>query len=193
MPLWSNIQNRHVIQATESRTDAIAAVRLVAQEILGFEVDMDAPLMSIGIDSLQASEFVNVLSAQLGTEISETDLFDHPTLNSIATYATEQLSGSKVAVPLLKKRPRRLVEDQGALIIARSFELPRSVSTNALLRQLSLQAHTTNSHVPTSRWAIDTTKNVSASYGSFMSDEQLLFDHAAFGISALEARSMDPQ
>ena len=26
-----------------------------------------------------------------------------------------------------------------------------------------------------------------------MSDEQLLFDHAAFGISALEAKSMDPQ
>ena len=56
--------------------------------------------MSAGIDSLQASEFVNVLSERLGTEISETDLFDHPTLNSIANYVTEQLSDSKVAVPI---------------------------------------------------------------------------------------------
>ena len=92
---------------------------------------MNAPLMSAGIDSLQASEFVNVLSERLGTEISETDLFDHPTLNSIATFATEHLSGSSFAVPIFKKRPRRVVEDHGALIIARSFELPRSINTNA--------------------------------------------------------------
>ena len=106
-------------------------MQFAAKETLGFEVDMNAPLMSAGIDSLQASEFVNVLSERLGTEISETDLFDHPTLNSIATYATEQLSCSRSAVPLFKKRPRRVVDDHGALIIARSFELPRSVSTNA--------------------------------------------------------------
>ena len=92
---------------------------------------MNAPLMSTGIDSLQASEFVNVLSERLGTEISETDLFDHPTLNSIATYATEQLGGSSFAVPIFKKRPRRVVQDDGALIIARNFELPCSVNTNA--------------------------------------------------------------
>jgi len=109
----------------------MATVRVAAQETLGLEVDMNAPLMSAGIDSLQASEFVNVLSERLGTEISETDLFDHPTLNSIATYATEQLSGSKVSVPMFRKRSTRLVEDHGALIIARSFELPRSVNTNA--------------------------------------------------------------
>ena len=92
---------------------------------------MNAPLMSAGIDSLQASEFVNVVSERLGTEISETDLFDHPSLNSLATYATEQLSGSSFALPQLKQRPRRVVEDHGALIVARSFELPRSVNTNA--------------------------------------------------------------
>ena len=61
---------------------------------------MNAPLMSAGIDSLQVSEFVNVLSERLGTEISETDLFDHPSLNSIAKFATEQLSGSIFEVPL---------------------------------------------------------------------------------------------
>ena len=96
-------------------------------------------------------------------------------------------------MPIFKKRPRLALEDHEALIVARSFQLPGSVSTNAQLQQLSLQMHTTNSHVPISRWAIDTTKNISASYGSFMRDEQLLFDHTTFGISALEAKSMDPQ
>ena len=50
------------MKAAESSIDALALVRLAAQDVLGIAVDMNAPLMSVGIDSLQAAEFVNVLS-----------------------------------------------------------------------------------------------------------------------------------
>lgn len=92
MPLWSNIQNRYDIEATESRTDALAVVRLAVQETLGFEVDMNAPLMSAGIDSLQATELITLLSDRLGTEVEPTVLFDHPTIDSLANFVANEYS-----------------------------------------------------------------------------------------------------
>ena len=75
--------------------DVLATARSVAGETLGTTVDVDAPLMSAGLDSLAAASFVDTLSSQLSLDIASTALFDHPTLDSIASF----LSTESGAVP----------------------------------------------------------------------------------------------
>ena len=57
-----------------------------------------------------------------------------------------------------------------------------------------------NSTVPAVRWSTPTLgvgigagPGPSATYGSFLSVDQLCLDRGSFGISAIEARSLDPQ
>ena len=62
------------------------------------------------------------------------------------------------------------------------------------MRDLTTLALAANTRVPAGRWTSPTPgTNAAATYGSFASEDQLGLDRAAFGISAAEARSMDPQ
>ena len=59
---------------------------------------------------------------------------------------------------------------------------------------MSVRALAANTRVPAARWSTPTPGvGPSATYGSFASAHQLLFDRSSFGISAIEARSLDPQ
>ena len=60
-------------------------------EVLGTEVPANAPLMSVGLDSIAAVEFTNTVSVETGITFSAIMLFDHPTLNSIASYLLAEL------------------------------------------------------------------------------------------------------
>ena len=57
--------------------------------LLGTMMTEDAPLMSAGLDSIATEEFANVISRNLSANFSAMMLFDHPTLNSIASYLLE--------------------------------------------------------------------------------------------------------
>jgi acyl carrier protein len=60
-------------------------------EALGTEVPANAPLMSVGLDSIAAVEFTNTVSVETGITFSAIMLFDHPTLNSITSYLLAEL------------------------------------------------------------------------------------------------------
>ena len=60
-------------------------VQSVAKEIMGTSVDSNTPLMSAGLDSLAATGFAQSLSTESKLELPSTVLFDHPTLDSIAS------------------------------------------------------------------------------------------------------------
>lgn len=60
-------------------------------EALGTEVPTNAPLMSVGLDSIAAVEFTNTVSVETGITFSAIMLFDHPTLNSITSYLLAEL------------------------------------------------------------------------------------------------------
>lgn len=70
----------------------------VAREVLGTVIEMTAPLMSAGLDSLAATAFVSGLSVQLSVEVAPTALFDHPTLDSIASFLSGELGGNDVGI-----------------------------------------------------------------------------------------------
>ena len=183
--------------------NALDEVRAAALEVMGTDIDIDAPLMSAGLDSIAVIELVSTLSKRLGIEIQQTALFDHPTLDSLASFISSELASNDVIeasphevadpaaanVPILNTR-----EEHKITIATWDFTLAGGITTLSELRSLSMSALAVNTNVPLARWATPTPgAKPSAAYGSFMSADQLSFDHGAFGISLAEARSMDPQ
>ena len=67
-------------------------LRACASALLSTEVPTNAPLMSIGLDSIAAVEFTNAIADELGMSVSAIVLFDHPTLDSIASYLAAELA-----------------------------------------------------------------------------------------------------
>jgi acyl carrier protein len=56
------------------------------KQSVGNDVTKDTPLMDAGVDSLAASELVQLLSGEFSVELSATLLFDHPSVASISTH-----------------------------------------------------------------------------------------------------------
>ena len=182
--------------------NAIDEVRAATLEVMGTDIDINAPLMSAGLDSIAVVELVNTLSKRFGIEIQQTALFDHPTLDSLASFLSSELASDDVAdaLPREEKQPVADVllldtrEEHKITIAAWDFTLAGGITTPSELRSLSMRALEVNTYVPLARWATPTPgAKPSAAYGSFMTSDQLCLDHGAFGISLAEARSMDPQ
>ena len=76
-------KNCTVPSALPNALDEVCAAVL---EVMGTDIDINAPLMSAGLDSIAVVEFVNTLSKRFGIEIQQTALFDHPTLDSLASF-----------------------------------------------------------------------------------------------------------
>ena len=82
----------------------------MACETLGTRIESSAPLMSAGLDSLAAAAFVSALAARLSVDIAPTELFDHPTLSSIASFASTLVAMDDDEVPaVVATRPRSCV------------------------------------------------------------------------------------
>ena len=183
--------------------DAHKTVQAVALEIVGTNIDMNAPLMSAGLDSLSAVEFINALGARIGMDLSPTVLYDHPTLDSLASFLSSELASNEEATTPPREEEYPVAEEVRVLetrdersitIAAWDFSLAGGITTSSELRSLSMRALTVNTNVPIGRWATPTPgAGPSAAYGSFMSADQLSLDHGSFGIPLAEARSMDPQ
>ena len=191
------------IKARSDVQDVLKVARDVARETTGAEIDTNAPLMSAGLDSISATEFIEALAAYFSVDLAPTILFDHPTLDSLADFISSELASNAATettfheeeqlvaaeVPVLDTREERTIT-----IGAWDFTLAGGITTPSELRSLSMRALEVNTDVPIARWATPTPgAGPSAAYGSFMTSDQLSLDYRAFGISLAEARSMDPQ
>mmetsp|Transcript_7962 Transcript_7962/g.22381 ORF Transcript_7962/g.22381 Transcript_7962/m.22381 type:complete len:463 (+) Transcript_7962:132-1520(+) len=177
-------------------------VKAVAHEVMGTHIDENAPLMSAGLDSIAAIEFVNTLSERLCLKIEHTALFDHPTLNSLAGFLSSEIAINDEATTSPREEKQSVAEvsvletreERTITIAAWDFSVAGGITTASELRSLTMRALTVNTNVPVDRWTTPTPgAGHSAAYGSFLSPDQLGLDHGAFGISLAEARSMDPQ
>lgn len=74
------------------------AIQASLTALLGTTVADDVPLMSVGLDSISATEFTRDLSEKLHMELPSTLLFDHPSVGAIAAFVAA--FGSEAAAPL---------------------------------------------------------------------------------------------
>ncbi len=84
------------------------AVRAAVISILGEEPEPEAPLMTVGLDSLGAVELRNTLQQGLRLQLPPTVVLDHPTLMSLSRFITDQV---------LQQHAEVTVSDAGAAII----------------------------------------------------------------------------
>jgi acyl carrier protein len=87
-------QDNIKIKAKSDVQDVLKMVREVARETTGVEIDTNAPLMSAGLDSLSAVEFTNALGARFSMDLVPTTLYDHPTLESLASFLSSELASN---------------------------------------------------------------------------------------------------
>lgn len=61
-------------------------VHRIVLDLLGTTVQDDAPLLSVGLDSLSATELVSKLNGAISTNVEPTVLFDHPTVGTLGQF-----------------------------------------------------------------------------------------------------------
>ena len=192
---------------TRSTRDNLTARKIISAavlDVLGTNVATDAPLMSVGLDSIAVTELTNALAERFDTELPQTLMFDHPTIDAMAGFIAETTEAPVAAAAIIEREtmPTRTVApavatsgraapDRVFLASRRiRFTLPGGCNDPTALKELGLRAWTTNSHWPVSR-AIGL-QGTSTAYGAFLAPDAFAADAAFFGISRTEARAMDP-
>ncbi len=103
---------------------------------------MNAPLMSAGLDSLSAVEFTNALGTRFSMDLSPTVLYDHPTLDSLASFLSSELA-SNAATETAPRKEEQLVaqvpvlstrEESNIIVAAWDFSLAGGITTPLELR-----------------------------------------------------------
>ncbi len=150
--------------AQSKKVDVSSIIQKTVEELLGTVVPNDAPLMGAGLDSLSVIDLVQTLGQRLGTELEPTALFDYPTIGSLTKYLAAQeepetiliSENDVVPVPL----PTAQVGDkalQECFVVATAMYLPtvEGSFTNGDLQGLSHGRFETATHVPVTRWNMD--------------------------------------
>ncbi len=188
----------------QSTPAIVETISSTLSDILGTRVATDAPLMSVGLDSISASEFTNALAERFDTELPQTLMFDHPTIDAMASFIAETTEAPVAAAAIIEREtvPTTTVAPAVAMCVRAApervflasrrirFTLPGGCNDSTALKELGLRAWAANSHWPVSR-AVEL-QGASAAYGAFLAPDAFAADTAFFGISRTEARAMDP-
>jgi acyl transferase domain-containing protein/3-hydroxy-3-methylglutaryl CoA synthase/enoyl-CoA hydratase/carnithine racemase/NAD(P)-dependent dehydrogenase (short-subunit alcohol dehydrogenase family)/acyl carrier protein len=188
-------------------SEILRTVNYVVSSLIGKEfIPEDTSLMEIGLDSLGATELSIRLSKALGIHIPPTLAFNYPSIKDITGHLATMLSSSdlapKKALPSAQPTPQ-LHSSSDVAIIGMACRFPGDVNNLDSLWEVLTEKKDLTGEAPLSRWDSDTLTahmnkfgNRSAEhfrYGGFLSTDVVeSFDNMAFGISEVEAASMDP-
>lgn len=174
-------------------------------DLMATMMPTDAPLMAGGLDSLGATELVRIVSARCSVELSETMLFDHPTIKSLAKSVEKLVDCDAAGISQLEERLGRTGEDPELVvaILARAAQFPvcaRSCSMGDVWGA-SERGCVTCGMVPLARWdtkRVETTRfnadvRARIGYGSFLLSDFAWFDSVFFHTTPAEAIPLEPQ
>ena len=163
-------------------------------------LDLDAPFMDVGIDSISAPELASRMEHALHLPLSPTLIFEHPTPRAVASHVAQRTLGRALTstpeshLPLASRRSSRALQCDSCC--------QRWADTLSASRLQSLFHSSGDAivQVPLTRWsAQDVHADVGGQscpmgvqYGSFLARADM-FDNVAFRISDFEASAMDPQ
>jgi acyl transferase domain-containing protein/acyl carrier protein len=179
-----------------------ALVRSTAANVLGHadaaDISVDVTFSDLGFDSLTAVELRNQLTAATGYRLPVTAVFDHPTVDQLASFMRAGLADTASArtVP----RPTGHAGDDAIAIVSMACRYPGADSPDDLWQIVATGADTISAF-PTDRgWDLERLYHPDPDHhgttytleGGFL-HEAAHFDRELFGISGREAVAMDPQ
>ncbi|CAK9055131.1 unnamed protein product [Durusdinium trenchii] len=206
---FKDFQGAGATRAAAERSEAVALspeavsgwISSVASDVVGSAVDVDEPLMAAGMDSLSSVEFRNRLSAEAGAGIKfpNTLMFDHPTLRAITDLVQSQL---QTTAPQPLTRVARAAASSGSAVVACRGMTCRFPGGEGLeIWSNWLQRQDAITEIPYLRFDLqeffdpdmEALGNVMyAKHGGFVEGAEM-FDSGFFGMSAAEAKTIDPQ
>ena len=161
-------------------------------------LDQNAPLMDMGLNSLQAVLLMRMISEGVGTALPATMCFAFPTIRKLTAAIYQQLDlkvgtprrNAHAAQPPATFCPKIIISFGSAHAL-----LPSAVGSRSL-SSLSLCGSNVLTEVPASRWARgmqlkDDPIACRARHGAFICNTDF-FDCTAFGLSPAETHTMDP-
>ncbi|CDJ62038.1 Polyketide synthase, related [Eimeria necatrix] len=203
LPESSGMTMKHL--STAERKEFIKAqVAAAARQVLGSSSppSFDKPLQDLGVDSLGAVEFRNLLSKKLGMKLSATTLFDYPTLNAITEYvfeATGEDSGPTESGAGFQLG-RGGVPHEGLAIVSVACRFPGSSDSTEAMWHMLINRTDCMMDIPLSRWSVhemysddfDFPGKAYVKRAAFI-DNVEYFDNTLFNITPPEVKAMDPQ
>ena len=162
------------------------------------DIDLDLSLNDLGVGSRDAVVLSGELSEELGRPISPVDFWQHPTINTLATFLTTPETESEAdAVPTPADRGSL---DEPIAVIGLGCRFPGGINAPESLWQFLCDGRSSIAEVPAGRWRPfdDGSPEVAAAlarttrWGSFLSEIDA-FDAEFFDISPSEAAKIDPQ
>ncbi|MFF5443394.1 SDR family NAD(P)-dependent oxidoreductase, partial [Streptomyces achromogenes] len=176
-------------------------VRTHASAVLGRgdEIGGDLAFKDLGFDSLTGVELRNRLSTAVGTRLSATMIFDHPTPARLAEYLREVVLGEERRTVTPVPAPV-VVSGDPVVVVGLGARYPGGVGSAQELWDVVAGGVDAVGEFPSDRgWDVgrlyDPAGSPGTSYtrsGGFLRDAGG-FDAAFFGISPREALAMDPQ
>ncbi|MBO3749331.1 acyltransferase domain-containing protein, partial [Streptosporangiaceae bacterium NEAU-GS5] len=165
----------------------------------GDAIDVTASFKDLGLTSLTAVELCAGLADELGSVLSGSLVFDHPTPERFAAYLHTELSGAESAVTVRAHGDG--VADEPVAIVGMACRYPGGAASPEELWDLVLSGRDAISELPRNRgWDLENLFDADPSasgrtyvrHGGFL-DDVAGFDAPFFGISPREALAMDPQ
>ena len=162
----------------------------------------DAPLMQLGVDSLNTGRLVQLLNTALAPRLAlrPTVVFDHPTIRQLASYIHHELCAPS-ELPRRVEGTRATTAPHAMRLAGSAMRLPGGVARAASLQELCASAGDGMQQRPTGRVAaalpsfgerMQSAPLTAASYGGYVYGAEY-FDAASFVIPAGEVWEMDPQ
>nr|WP_171817432.1 type I polyketide synthase [Streptomyces viridosporus] len=176
-------------------------VRSHAAAVLGHpsadEVDVRLAFKALGLDSTSSLELRGRLAAATGLRLPAALVYNHPTVEEVASFLHRALHGADTAAPAAA--PASAPADEPVAIVAMSCRLPGGVRSPEDLWRLVESGTDAVGPLPEDRgWDLDTLLGSEGDgtchtgFGGFL-DGVGNFDADFFGISPREALAMDPQ
>ena len=170
-------------------------------QVLGIDdatqIDIHAPLMEMGIDSIMALDIKKRLEQASGTDVAATLIFDYPTISQIACHFSDLLATS--APPVADDAAQLLSTCEPIAIIGIGCRLPGAEDGPASFWQLLADGRDGISDAP-ARWdaAQYLDRNPEASGKTYTLASGVVsgleeFDAKFFGIAPREITLMEPQ
>ncbi|KAL0047289.1 hypothetical protein WJX82_000056 [Trebouxia sp. C0006] len=156
--------------------------------------------MAAGLDSLSSVELTNALQRKLGMQLPPTLVFDYPSVNAIAEFASSVLQPSTTTVPSPDFSASRAVAVPstcaGAVIAVTAVtgRMPELLGASMVTSQGLSSLQDCSRVIPADRWSADLqlTQDMPARFGMFLTDPYH-FDAAVFATAESEAVVLDPQ
>jgi acyl transferase domain-containing protein/acyl-CoA synthetase (AMP-forming)/AMP-acid ligase II/acyl carrier protein len=173
------------------------AVRALVAQVLGIpegQLDGDAPLTSLGMDSLLALELRNRIQAALGVTLPATLLWSYPTVAELNRHLAVEKGLLAGGEPEASGAEVRATRDEPIAVVGMGCRFPGGADDPAAYWALLDEGRDAIQPIAP-RWALVGARPGAGAprWAGLLAGAVDGFDAAFFGISPREARTLDPQ